>query len=165
MFLARILLLVTLVALSGPGQAATVRELGAAELRQAVGSGTVLSPKRVIDAVVRANGGEPIEARAFDAGGLYYRIVLKKPDGAIVSVIIDASTGTEVPKDSAIGTEVSAAAEKGAKSKGKSATAGSNGKANGKGNGNGNGGGNGNGNGNGGGNGGGNGNGNGNGKN
>ena len=65
---ARALLMVTLVALSGPGQAATVRELGAAELRQAVGSGAILSPKRVLDVVVRSTGGEPIEARPAGPG-------------------------------------------------------------------------------------------------
>ena len=153
----RILLLLSFVALSGPGQAATVREIGTAELRQAVGSGAALSPKRVIGSVARSTGGEPIETRAFDADGLYYRIVLKKPDGSIISVIVDARTGEEVAKGSAVGRQVAAAAESGSKAKGKSATAGSNGKGNGNGGGNGNG----NGNGNGGGNGGGNGNGNG----
>lgn len=151
MMLVRSLFLVTLVALSGPGQAATVHELGAAELRQAVGAGSILSPKRVIDAVARSTGGEPIEARAFEVDRLYYRIVLKRSDGSVISVIIDAQTGQEVAKNSAVGRQVAAAAEGGSKSKGKSATAGSNGKSNGNGggNGNGNGGGNGGGGGNG----------------
>ena len=113
MMFARALLMVTLVALSGPGQAATVRELGAAELRQAVGSGAILSPKRVLDVVVRSTGGEPIEARAFELDKTYYRIVVKKPNGSVVSVIIDASTGKEVSKSSAVGRQVAAAAENG----------------------------------------------------
>jgi hypothetical protein len=101
MKIARALALVALVALSGPGQAATVRELDAAELRQAARSGDLISLKRAIEAVAKSTGGEPIEARAFEIEELYYRIVLKKPNGAVISVILNARTGEQVPKGSA----------------------------------------------------------------
>lgn len=150
MKIAKVLILLTTLGLSGPAQAATMRELDPAELRQAARSGDIISLKRVIETVANATGGEALEARAFAADELYYRIVLKKPDGTIISVIINARTGEQVAKGSGIGRQVAAAAETGSKSKGKSQTAGTNGKGNGNagGNagGNGNSGGNGNGN-------------------
>ena len=59
-------ILLALLALSNPGQAATVRELDAAELRQAVRGGDILSLKSVIKAVSKSTGGEALEARAFE---------------------------------------------------------------------------------------------------
>lgn len=161
-----VLFLGVLLVLSGPLHALTVREIGAAELRKIVSAGQTVSLKAAVTAVAAATKAEPIEARAFEADGIFYRIVLKRSDGTLISVIIDALTGEQVKAGSAIGQEVSAAAtSKG--SKGKSATAGANGKgntgSNAGGNGNGNSGGSGNGGGNGGGNSGGNGGGNGNG--
>lgn len=176
------ILLVAMLALCGPTFAATVREISASELRKIVSAGDAVSLKRAISAVSKTLGGEPIEARAFDAEGVFYRIVMKRSNGTLFSVIIDAETGRQVSKNSSIGKQISAAAasEPGLKtSKSKTAeakkndkgnsNAGGNGKSNGGGNGNsgGNGNGNGGGNGNSGGNGNGNGNGggNGNGKN
>jgi hypothetical protein len=102
-----------------------VREINASELRRIVSAGGAVSLKRAIDAVSAARGGEPIEARAFDLGGVFYRIVLKRPNGALVSVIIDAETGREVSKSSSIGEQITTAAGTGAKAaKGKSQAAG-----------------------------------------
>jgi hypothetical protein len=144
MNLGRTILLVTMLAAASPSLAATVRELDASELRQAARSGDLLSLKRVIDSVAKSTGGEPIEARAFEVGDIFYRIVLKKANGSVISVIINARTGEQVGKNSAIGRDLAKAAEggKGKGNKGKSQTAGSNGKAGGNSGGN-NGGGNG----------------------
>ena len=138
-----------MLALASSGQAATVRELGPAELRAIVNSGQTISLKRVVASVARSTQAEPIEARAFEAGGVFFRIVLKRQDGMLISVIIDAATGEQIGADSDIGKTVTqAAADKsaGKATKGKSATAGENsqGKGNGNSGGNGNGGGNGN---------------------
>jgi len=162
-----------LTALSGGQAAADARELNQSELRMATFSGTAIRLNRVIKGVEKAFGGTPVDARAFKADKIYYRILVKKPGGKIVSVIVNAQTGTVVSNGSSVGREISEAARNSTKSKsnnGQSASAtrgnsagrsnaggSSNGGGNGGGNGNGNGGGNGggNGNGNGGGNGGG----------
>ncbi|RYE38068.1 MAG: hypothetical protein EOP21_12860, partial [Hyphomicrobiales bacterium] len=111
MKIAPALILLTMLALSGPGQAATVRELDAAELRQATKAGDIISLKRAIEAVAKSTGGEPLEARAFEIDAVYYRIVLKRPNGKIVSVIVNALTGEQVSKGSSVGRQLSAAAE------------------------------------------------------
>ncbi len=161
MKLARTIVLLSMLAVAGPSLAATPRELDATELRQITRGGKIMTLKRVIDSVAKSTGGEPIEARAFALEDVFYRIVLKKANGSVISVIVNARTGEQIGKNSALGRQVSAAADakgKGKGNKGKSQTAGSNGKSGGNsgGNGGGNGGG-GNGGGNGGGGGGGNG--------
>lgn len=148
------LILLTMLALSPQVAGATVREISAAELRKVVSSGQVISLKRAIDAVAKATGGEPVEARAFQGEDLLYRIVVKKPNGSLVSVIINARTGDQVAKTSSLGKAVVAAAGTPAgkanpanpANKGKSQTAGSNGNGNAGGNSGGNSGGNGGGN-------------------
>ena len=122
MKLARTIVLASILALASPSLAATVRELDAAELRQAARSGDLISLKQVIEAVAKSTGGEPIEARAFAVEDVFYRIVLKKPDGSVISIIINARTGEQVGKNSAIGRDLAAAAEAG-KGKGKDKSA------------------------------------------
>jgi hypothetical protein len=122
---ASVLLFSIMLTLAVPALGATVREIGAAELRRIAGAGQTISLKRVIDSVAKSTSAEPIEARAFDAGDVFYRIVLKRPDGSLISVIINAVTGEQVRKDSAIGRQVSDAAANGG-SKGKSQAAGAN---------------------------------------
>jgi hypothetical protein len=153
MQIARVFVVGAMLSVAWPGHAATVRELGSAELRSIVSSGKTISLKRVVASVAHSTQSEPIEARAFDAGGVFYRIVLKRQDGMLISVIIDAATGEQVKADSAIGKTVTQAATDTSTSKaakGKSATAGENSQGKGNGNsggqGNGNSGNNGNGN-------------------
>lgn len=138
MKLARTIVLLSMLALAGPSLAATARELDAAELRQISRSGQVMTLKRVIDSVAKANGGTPIEARAFELEDVFYRIVLKKANGTVVSIIINARTGEQVGKNSSVGRQLAAAA-KGGKGKGnKGKSAGSSGKSGGNSGGNGN---------------------------
>ena len=150
-----VLVLVATLAFSVPVLGSTVREVDAAELRGIVAAGNAISLKRVIDQVAKTNDGEPIEARAFAADDVFYRIVLKRNDGSLVSVIINARTGEPVTTKSEMGRLVTTAARSGAgKATGTSkaaaaGNAGGNGNSGGNGNGNGNGGGNGGGNGNG----------------
>jgi len=128
--------------LSGEAQAAT-RELGQSELRQATASGDTISLKRVIDGAAKIVGGTPVDARAFESGDIFYRILVKKPNGRIVSVIVNARTGKSVSKNSSIGRQISAAA-KSSTTKSKTGTGKSgrgNNNAGGKGKGGGNGGG------------------------
>ncbi len=152
-----------LVALPSGEAAAQTRELKQGELRKATLTGGTIRLKRVIKGVEKAYGGTPVDARAFQADQIYYRILVKKPDGKIVSVIVNAQTGTVVSNRSSVGRQISKVARsnsanannsrKANSNRGASASGGNNGTSggnaggNGGGNGNGNGGGNGNGNG------------------
>ncbi len=143
--------------LPGEGQAAA-RELKQSELRKATTSGSAIRLNKVIKGVEKVFGGTPVDARAFQADKVYYRILVKKPDGKIISVIVNAQTGVVVPNRSSVGREISEAARSAsgnsasAKSRGRSANKGNSGNRGGNGNGNsggnsgGNGGGNGGGN-------------------
>ena len=144
---------------------AAARELKQSELRKATNSGDAIRLKKVIEGVEKTFGGTPVDARAFQTDQVYYRILVKKPNGKIISVIVNAQTGTVVPNRSQVGRQISEAARTSpgqaadAGARGKSGTRGNssnNGNAGGNGNGGGNSGGNGNGGGNSGGNGGGN---------
>ncbi len=125
---------------------AAARELKQAELRMATASGGAIRLKKVIKGVEKAFGGTPVDARAFRADQVYYRILVKKPNGKIISVIVNAKTGVVVPNRSSVGLQISEAAKSSpgnsanAKSKGNSSNKANNG--NGGGNSGGNGGGN-----------------------
>ncbi len=136
----------------GEGQAAA-RELKQSELRKATTSGSAIRLNKVIKGVEKVFGGTPVDARAFQADKLYYRILVKKPNGKIISVIVNAQTGVVVSNRSSVGRQISEAARSAsdnsvnANSRGTSANQGNSGnKGNRGGNGGGNSGGNGGGN-------------------
>lgn len=106
------LLVSLLLVLSGPAASSTVREIGAQELRKIVDAGGTLSLKSVVASLNASTGAQPIEARAFELNGVFYRIVLKRPDGTLISIIIDASTGRQVKLNSEVGKLVAGAADK-----------------------------------------------------
>ncbi len=146
---------------------AQVRELERSELRENVRSGKSMSMSRLLGAIAARVDAEVVDVRGFEAGGIYYRVLLKRPNGKLSVAIVDARTGRFMSGRSDVAKDVMAAArENNGKGKGKSRSAArsnASGNSNAGGNGNsrnGNSGGNGNGgsNGNGGGNGGGNGN-------
>ena len=99
-----------LVALPVREATADVRELKQSELRKATLSGNTIRLARVIKGVAKTYGGTPVDARAFQAGEIYYRILVKKPDGKIVSVIVNAQTGAVVSNRSGVGNQISKAA-------------------------------------------------------
>ena len=88
--LLRNLLVAVLLTNAGPAPAESVRELDRAELRKIVTSGGIISLKKAVAAVAASTAAEPIEARAFLADAVVYRMVLKRPDGTLFSVILDA---------------------------------------------------------------------------
>ena len=98
-----------LTVLSGGQAAADARELKQSELRMATLSGSAIRLNRVIKGVKKAYGGTPVDARAFKTDKIYYRILVKKPGGKIVSVIVNAETGTVVSNRSSTGREISEA--------------------------------------------------------
>ena len=158
---------------------ADVRELSRNELRENVRLGKSLSFSQLQGILSRRVEGQAVDVRAFQSRGIYYRVVIRKPGGALSAVVLNAESGRFLGRNSQVAKDVMIAARKdrtkavsgagneaasnaGASGSGNANGNGNNGNGNGGGNnGNGNGGGNnGNGNGNGGGN---NGNGNGNG--
>ncbi len=116
--------------LGAESQAAT-RELKQSELRKVTASGTAIRLKKVIKGVERVFGGTPVDARAFQSDKVYYRILVKKPNGEIISVIVDAQSGVVVSNRSSVGRQISEAARS---NKGNSASAKSQGNFGNKGN-------------------------------
>ncbi|WP_170569244.1 PepSY domain-containing protein [Ruegeria atlantica] len=106
---------------------AVVREMKQAELRKATTSGNAIRLNRVIEGVKKYFGGTPVDARAFQTDKVYYRILVKKPNGKIISVIVNAQTGVVVSNRSNIGRQISNAAKA---TPGNSANAASQAKAN-----------------------------------
>ncbi|MCX8955545.1 hypothetical protein OU790_19190, partial [Ruegeria sp. NA] len=93
----KLLTIMFLVAFLQPGEGnSAVRELKQAELRKATTSGNAIRLQKVIKGVEQVFGGTPIDARAFQADKVYYRVLVKKPNGKIVSVIVNAKTGVVV---------------------------------------------------------------------
>ncbi|EPX77205.1 hypothetical protein [Litoreibacter arenae] len=110
MFKSILLLGALAIGFTTPSIASSAREMGQSELRQIASSGGTVSIKAMLSSVSKSLHAQVVEARAFDAGGVYYRFVLKQDDGKLVSVILDAQTGLRVPSKSPIARQVAAAA-------------------------------------------------------
>ncbi|WP_217361244.1 PepSY domain-containing protein [Ruegeria arenilitoris] len=106
------LILACLLSLLVAGDAhADAQELRQSELRKATTSGQAIRLNRVIKGVERVFGGTPVDARAFKTDEIFYRILVKKPDGVIQSVIVNAKTGIVVSNRSSVGRQISRAAQ------------------------------------------------------
>ncbi|MEP3347355.1 MAG: hypothetical protein ABJN34_07440 [Litoreibacter sp.] len=110
MFKSILLLGVAAISFTSPSYASSAHEMKRSELRQVAMYGNTVSMKATLSSVSNALHAKVVEARAFDAGGVYYRFVLKRPDGRLVSVIIDAQTGDQVPSNSSVGCLITEAA-------------------------------------------------------
>ena len=143
----RLYLTVGLLAVSFTGEAySATRELNQSELRRASITGKTIGLKRAIDSVAASVGGTAVEARAFKSDDVFYRILVKKPNGKVVSVIVNARTGRLVSNKSSVGRQISATAKSSPSKLSRSNRNSANGKNNGGNNGGGNSGGNGGGN-------------------
>ncbi len=122
-------------------QAAPLTELSQTELRETVNSGRSVSVKDALKAVRQLVPGDPVDVRAFDGNGVFYRVLVMQASGVVRAIVIDASTGKVLPPSSPTAREVNAKASSKAgasavstnKTK-KAANAPSNGKSAGKGN-------------------------------
>ena len=110
MFKSVLFLGVVTIGFAHPSLASSAWEMGQSELRQIAGSGKTVSLKTTLSTVSNSLHAKVVEARAFNAGGVYYRLVLKHSNGTLVSVIIDAQTGRQVPSKSSVGRQVADAA-------------------------------------------------------
>lgn len=89
---------------------AAARELDRAELRENVQNGRSMSFAQLVDRILALVEGDVMDVRAFDFGGIYYRVLIKQTDGRLVSVVLDAATGAAMPTRSSIAGQVTAAA-------------------------------------------------------
>lgn len=139
------------------GGPALSRELAQEELRRFAASGRGVDLHGILEMVGREVGGETVDVRAFDVGGVHYRILVKRPNGEVVGVVVEARSGRFVSPNSRVARAIRAEVSASGSGRGRSRAPGRSGNApgNGGGNGNGSGGGGGNGSGGGGGNGGG----------
>lgn len=69
-----------------------------------------LNLKQAMIAVASKLDGQPVDARAFQADRIYYRILVKTSEGRLVSVILDAQSGKQVSSKSRAGQEIALAA-------------------------------------------------------
>ncbi|WP_194295006.1 PepSY domain-containing protein [Profundibacter amoris] len=129
------------------GKAVFAQELTPHQIRQAVSDGRSVSFGKIARTIQNRTKGEIMDVRAFENDGIYYRVLISRPNGNLASVVVDAATGrllsTTSPKSRAVQKAANTAPNNG---KGKGSGNG-NGNGNSGGNGNGNSGGNGNGNG------------------
>jgi hypothetical protein len=89
----RLLATSALTVLWASASLAGAHELSGAELRASVAAGQSKPLSEIIELVGRQVKGELVDARAYSVDGIFYRILLKTPDGKLVSAIIDARTG------------------------------------------------------------------------
>ena len=86
--------LAVLVALAaGPAFPAALHELSQKELRQNIAAGKSMSLSDVMKGVARAVPGEAVDVRAFEMGSVYFHVLVMRPTGQLVSVVVDAATG------------------------------------------------------------------------
>ena len=124
--------------------AADVRELTRSELRENVRLGNSMSLSDLLATVGRRFEGEVVGVRAFEAGPVFYRVLVKKPNGKLSAIVIDARTGQVMSSTSSAVRDVMAAAKSKMRS-GNNSNRGGNGSSRGNRGGNGGGGGGGNG--------------------
>ena len=90
---------------------AGVREVDQDELRGMVQAGKGLSLGTVLSTVAQTTGGETVGARAFDADGLIYTILVMLNNGKMAYVFIDGVTGQVVNPSSTRAKDVLALAQ------------------------------------------------------
>ena len=90
---------------------ADVRELARTELRENVRSGQSMSLRQLKAVVAKRVQGELVDVRAFEAEGVVYRILVKKPDGTLAAAVVDARTGRFLSSRSEVVKDVMAAAK------------------------------------------------------
>lgn len=96
--------------LASPLLGESVRELSRLELRQLLDSGAAEDPRRAMKTAQGQAGGEVLDIRAFQGNAVYYRILVKKLDGQVVSIVVDAMSGVLLAASSSSASSVNAAA-------------------------------------------------------
>ena len=100
---------------------AAAREMSGTELRNAVASGRTLSLGDLLSRVPSAATGDLVDARAFEDGQVYVRLLIKQSDGKLVAVLFDGRSGRVMSPRSDVA--VSILEDLDSKRRGKSASA------------------------------------------
>ena len=88
------LLIIAAFALVGAQTAdAAAREMSGTELRDAVASGRTMGLGDLLARVPSAATGDLVDARAFEDGQVYVRLLIKRSDGKLVAVLFDGRSG------------------------------------------------------------------------
>jgi hypothetical protein len=95
-----------------PSHGEPVTELSRTDLRQLLESGAAEDPRRAISTAQGQASGEILDIRAFQGSALYYRVLVKKPDGQVVSIVINANSGSLLEPSSLLASSVNAAASR-----------------------------------------------------
>lgn len=102
--------ILTTLAMAQSLQAEPIREIGQTELRLNVTSGKSVGMGQVLSTVHDRFDGDAVDVRAFEAGRVYYRILVRRTDGRIHSVVIEAQSGALVSPESPLAQELALAA-------------------------------------------------------
>jgi hypothetical protein len=90
-----------LALLSGlPSASWADHELGRAELRQAISAGSAIPFGDLQRRVESRMGGEIVDVGLYRLDELYYRVLVRQPDGRMVSAVIEAQRGDFLPVSS-----------------------------------------------------------------
>jgi hypothetical protein len=88
------------------GQPATTwasgHELDRSALRQAIEAGDAIPFYSLQDRIEQRMDGALVDVSLYNVGALYYRVIVRQPNGRIVSAVVDARTGGFVPVSSPV---------------------------------------------------------------
>lgn len=95
-------------------QADVIREIDQNELRLNVTSGKSVGMGQVLGMIRDRFDGDAVDVRAFEAGNLYYRVLVRTTDGRLQGVIIEAQSGALISPESPLAQQLALAATRGA---------------------------------------------------
>jgi len=102
----RVILASVLACVVGSPAAAQMRELEQDELRRSVQTGESVSLQRILSLVSSRVDAEILDVRAFEGGGIYYRVLIKQANGRLGSVVLDAGSGQFMGAKSSVAQDV-----------------------------------------------------------
>lgn len=86
-------------------------ELSRSELRKISAGAKLIDLASVWGTLSDETGGELLNVRAFESDGVFYRVLMKMPDGRLTVAIIDALSGEMIPANSGVTQEIMQAAK------------------------------------------------------
>ena len=90
---------------------AQTSELSQSQMRQLVADRQIIGAEQLVDGMIRQFDGSVIDIRGFHShGGMIYRVLMQRADGAVVEVMIDGMTGQQVSHLSDPGQAIATAA-------------------------------------------------------
>jgi hypothetical protein len=81
-------------------------EVGRTGLRQAISDGAAVPFATLRTSIEERMVGVLVDVGLYDVGDLYYRVLVRRDDGRMVSAVVDARTGSFVPVSSPVAQQV-----------------------------------------------------------